>query len=64
MDADRKVVRAEELRAGDVIEHLGQWYSITSIEPYVGPFSFVIGIARSGDWGISLESGAFYEVAR
>jgi hypothetical protein len=55
-------VAAEDVRPGDVFYFLGVPHMVSVIEPYAGPFDFVLGVARSADgWGISLEAGALLD---
>lgn len=55
--------RAEDIQAGDAIVFLGRGYLVGQVEPYEGPFDFIVGIARSADgWGMSLEAGSLVEV--
>jgi hypothetical protein len=58
-------IPAREIRPGDVLYFLGRPHLIAEVEPYDGPFDFIIGIARDeSGWGISLEDCADYDVAR
>jgi hypothetical protein len=56
--------RSVDITEGDVIVAFGMPHLIRSIEPYVGPFDFVTGVARAADgWGISLTTTGCLEVA-
>lgn len=56
--------RSEDIAAGDVVLFFGTPHMVHTIEPYTGPFEFIIGVARSRDgWGISLEANRCVEVA-
>ena len=64
MNTQTTTKRSEDVEPGDTIEFLGRFYRVSAIEPYTGPFDFIIGIARAaGGWGISLEAGALVTVA-
>jgi len=60
-----KRIPASEVRPGDVVCFLGSPHLITAIDPYTGPFDFIVGVARDAHgWGISLEDGAYLDVSR
>jgi len=56
--------RQTDIVEGDVLVAFGTPHLIRLIEPYEGPFDFVVGIARAADgWGISLTTTGCLEVA-
>lgn len=57
----RTLKRAEDIRRGDAIVFLSRAHTIDRIDPYTGPFD-AVGVARSGEWGITLFPGQMLEV--
>lgn len=58
-------VKQTDIKVGDVLWHLGHPRTVTSIDPYDGPFDFVSGVARDGTgWSMSLGPGTVDVVVR